>query len=719
MGSAKKPAATAGPSAKALREADLVMGTNNSSIVSKRSVEMLYYPKPHFFQYFVKKPLRRSPVINRGYWLRMYAMKESVRRFMKEPSDKPKFVLSLGCGFDPLPFMLLSAEGPLCRDTTFVDIDYEKLMLNKKTAIHGTPEITELLENVEFLPDESAVQVRSDRYKAIGCDLRNLKKLEDTLNAEVFPSSECSILCLAEVSLTYMDVKSAGAVVNWASKLSSDVQFCILEQFFPDGPNHPFASTMMKHFSKCGAPLHSIHEFPSLQEQEQRFKNADWAQVRARSLWDLWSDDDFLSPSTRISLDDIEPVDESEEFSLYASHYFLLHASTRQPDSNGESTPDQEVDSKYNASNDFKLLPHCPPGVGQRRFGVLIPDSEKSIGYHGGLGRQTRLATTDLYATSKETTSPLQTFPSRDISARMCHTATTLGNGNCLLVGGRTSPAAVLQDCWLRQDNKWSAVDSLATPRFRHSATKVTLKSGTEGVLIYGGKTKEGQPLDTWLLWSNNGNGWQTVETNAPKPSARFGACLGNLSSTSGVVFGGIGADRTVLEDFWTWNLSQKSDGTFFLDLKDITQEFRATSPLFKYINRFAATVNQTSWGLVIIGGIMPRQIIPHDKVIMLLDSTELLNILNGVKPWNDCLISSIGLGAEFHGPRPLLTGHASCATDPNQVLILGGGAVCFAFGTFWTEGTWLLKKRSDSTLENTWELMPESVQPIKDLKEH
>lgn len=117
--------------------------------------------------------------------------------------------------------MLLSAEGPLCRDTTFVDIDYEKLMLNKKTAIHGTPEITELLENVEFLPDESAVQVRSDRYKAIGCDLKNLKKLEDTLNAEVFPSSECSILCLAEVSLTYMDVKSAGAVVNWASKLSS------------------------------------------------------------------------------------------------------------------------------------------------------------------------------------------------------------------------------------------------------------------------------------------------------------------------------------------------------------------------------------------------------------------------------------------------------------------------------------------------------------------
>lgn len=73
--------------------------TNNSSIASKRSVEMIYYPQPHFFRYFVKKPQRRSPIINRGYWLRMHAMAETVRQFMeKAPVDKPKFVLNLGCG---------------------------------------------------------------------------------------------------------------------------------------------------------------------------------------------------------------------------------------------------------------------------------------------------------------------------------------------------------------------------------------------------------------------------------------------------------------------------------------------------------------------------------------------------------------------------------------------------------------------------------------------
>lgn len=72
--------------------------TNSSSIVSKRSVERLYFLKPQFFQYFVKKPIRRSPLINRGYWLRMHVIDNVVRGFLDEDTDKHKFVVNLGCG---------------------------------------------------------------------------------------------------------------------------------------------------------------------------------------------------------------------------------------------------------------------------------------------------------------------------------------------------------------------------------------------------------------------------------------------------------------------------------------------------------------------------------------------------------------------------------------------------------------------------------------------
>lgn len=74
--------------------------TNNSSIVSKRSVEKLYYPdEPHFFRYFVKKFQRRAPLINRGYHLRMHVIDVTVRDFVQRlDGGRQKVVINLGCG---------------------------------------------------------------------------------------------------------------------------------------------------------------------------------------------------------------------------------------------------------------------------------------------------------------------------------------------------------------------------------------------------------------------------------------------------------------------------------------------------------------------------------------------------------------------------------------------------------------------------------------------
>jgi len=75
------------------------MDTNNSSIVSKRSVEKLYYGvEREYHRYFVSKFKRRSPLINRGYWLRMKAVEDTVRRFLAEQTPKRKVVVNLGCG---------------------------------------------------------------------------------------------------------------------------------------------------------------------------------------------------------------------------------------------------------------------------------------------------------------------------------------------------------------------------------------------------------------------------------------------------------------------------------------------------------------------------------------------------------------------------------------------------------------------------------------------
>lgn len=498
----------------------------------------------------------------------------------------------------------------------------------------------------------------------------------------------------------------------WANPaFGEDVRFALLEQFVPDGPEHPFASTMLKHYKQLQTPLHSTNVYPTLAHHEQRFKIWGWSHAQARSLWDLWSDEDFLSSSLRKSLDTVEAFDEWEEFALSASHYFLLTASTIPPSPPPKREQGQALDPQLDATSRFMMLPQCAPGSGQRRYGALVPDSKISLGHHGGLGRRTRLASTSLYTKSNELAEPELSFPPEDIPPRMCHTVTALSNGDCLLVGGRASPTNVLQDCWLRKDNAWRQTHNIPIARYRHSAVKVTVGNNIECVLVHGGRIRNGECLDSWDLWSDKADGWQTIDVNGPKPRARFGACLGNLNSTSGVMFGGIGPDGTILEDFWAWELLQRKDGSISLDLTDQTENLKSVSPLFKYINRFGATINRTFWGLVITGGIIPRKTVPFDREIILLDSTKLLNRLTNTKPWSPDLLSSIGLGLGFKGPRPLLTGHVACVVEPDQLLILGGGAVCFPFGTCWTEGTWLLKQ-PDENVENAWTIVSEIMRP-------
>ncbi|PGH33629.1 tRNA wybutosine-synthesizing protein 4 [[Emmonsia] crescens] len=700
---------------KAEREATLVMETNSASVISKRSVERIYYPEPHFFRHFVKKPQRRSPMINRGYWLRMRAVESSVRMFLEEPSEHQKVIVNLGCGFDSLPFQFLSRDAALCQNAKFIDIDHHKLMVKKRDVVAKCAALKDLLSDVQLTPETGSVLVRSKEYVGIGCDLGDLPRLEAALN-DAIGSAEVSILCIAEVSITYMEVNLADALIRFVPKLSHDVNFCLLEQYFPDGPNHPFAAMMIKHFLKLQCPLHSIHKYPSLRQQEQRFRESGWANAKATSLWELWSDPTFVSDDQRLLLDSAEAFDEWEEFALFASHYFLLSATTRSTEA--ESNPPNEMGESRTESSSFALASLCPPKfTGQRRFGAILPTTAKTFGLHGGLGHHIRLSSTDEYATSKTDTAAGE-MPPLNVEPRMCHTITQFYGHDCLLVGGRAAPNKAMADCWLRCSGQWRRTDSLPTPLYRHCATAVNFGAGDTYVLIYGGRTSNGDISSTWLLW-NVSKGWQEVTVANQSLPARFGASILNIGGQSGVLFGGMTRYGAVLNDLWTWKLATSSDGQMHVTLNNLTENLCASNPLYEWLGRFGASITTTAKGSFIIGGITRHCCIPQDYEIMLLDQ----NALNGqdLSP-NTPVLTAVGLGLGLKGPRPLLVGHSSCKIGDDDVLIVGGGAACFSFGIYWNEGTWLLQS-AESDATNQWSLCEpptnrEEVSPPEEIPE-
>lgn len=192
--------------------------TNDNCTVSKRSVEMLYYTRPHFYRYFVKKPKKRTSLINRGYLLRMKAIEYQLKAFLSQTSGQ-KVVINLGCGFDALPFRALSEFSELCSKTVFVDVDYEALIREKVQIVKRNQELLSLLGNIDSTEQDSIVIQRAEKYLAVACDLTESRALQDLLVKEF--DSEVSLFIISEVSITYMPVETADALLAWMSCLKS------------------------------------------------------------------------------------------------------------------------------------------------------------------------------------------------------------------------------------------------------------------------------------------------------------------------------------------------------------------------------------------------------------------------------------------------------------------------------------------------------------------
>ena len=472
------------------------------------------------------------------------------------------------------------------------------------------------------------------------------------------------------------------------------MRFCLLEQYLPDGPEHPFAQKMIRHFKNLQTPLQSIHQYPELVDQERRFLGARWSSVTARSLWDLWSDELFVSPDRRLALDRVEPFDEWEEFALFASHYFLLLAA--RTSSSNETSPSflgQSQDSTFPTSPaEVPVTLTCAafPSSHKRRFGALAPLSRHSFGYHGGLGLQTRLNKINVYTLSGTGPSDSANVTAveekckqlESIEPRMCHTI-AYDHLSFLVAGGRASPDHAFQDCWLSSINHWQRIEDLPVPLYRHCATKVVLEDSrspeSDAFLIYGGKTRAGDVSDQWLLWRKS-FGWVKLPIMGDHLSPRFGAAIQETGIRKGIMLGGMTNNGKILSEAYEWTIFGDP-----LALTIFVSRMRFAQPSVEcLIGRMGATLTNSMLGVWLVGGIAEKLIPQSMEIIMLVQEST-----------NDCQKSIWNWApVSFRTTeRPLLIGHSTFASS-DSVAVLGGGAVCFSFGTFWNENILSISQR-------------------------
>ena len=134
---------------------------------------------------------------------------------------------------DVLPWQCQARSPELCKNVTFIDVDYPNLIRKKLKIILATPQLRKLLGENHTVDENSPIILQSNTYYQVGCDLQDLDNLRSYLD-EIVDLDHSQILFLAEVSITYMDTRAADDLIRWARSIGEGTPVaCGMHYFHP------------------------------------------------------------------------------------------------------------------------------------------------------------------------------------------------------------------------------------------------------------------------------------------------------------------------------------------------------------------------------------------------------------------------------------------------------------------------------------------------------
>lgn len=297
-----------------------VQATNDEASTSKLSCVKKGYMQDEYVQYFVRRPTRRSPIINRGYYARWASIRKLLLQFLEMGQSSSdghckKQILSLGAGFDTLYFQLQDEEKA---PHLFVELDFKEVTSKKAIIIDAYEPLRRKLGTTNTISREQGL-ILSDHYKLLPADLRDLNSLNMILEqAKMDPS--LPTLILAECVLIYLDPTVSRAVVEWAGQKFSTLIFIVYEQIHPDDG---FGRQMLKNLERRGCPLLGLHDTPTLEAKKKRFLDLGWERSEALDMDVIYNHHIDLKDRKRIER--LELFDEFEEWHILQEHYCISY----------------------------------------------------------------------------------------------------------------------------------------------------------------------------------------------------------------------------------------------------------------------------------------------------------------------------------------------------------------------------------------------------------
>eukprot|EP01025_Chloroclados_australasicus_P055735 TRINITY_DN6821_c0_g2_i3.p1 TRINITY_DN6821_c0_g2~~TRINITY_DN6821_c0_g2_i3.p1 ORF type:complete len:351 (-),score=45.71 TRINITY_DN6821_c0_g2_i3:426-1478(-) len=299
---------------------EAVQATNDDAQQSKASCVRLGYFQDDFVHFFVKQPVQKAPLLNRGYYTRHKCMASLLDGFLSACSSQqppqPCQVVVLGAGFDTTFFQSKS------RGTTFVkyvELDFQETTLRKTMIISKEPALKSVLElNNPTEIDGRRGTISSPQYCLQHCDLRDIEQVNTALN-DAGVDRTLPTYFLSECVLVYMLPRESNALLNWLASNFPTAAIVIYEQIKPDTQ---FGQQMVKNLEARGAPLFGVKETPTLEAHEARLLKQGWQRAFSADLNRIYML--HTEPVDRVRIETLEVFDEFEEWHLIMGHYCVV-----------------------------------------------------------------------------------------------------------------------------------------------------------------------------------------------------------------------------------------------------------------------------------------------------------------------------------------------------------------------------------------------------------
>ena len=305
-----------------------VQETASDALLQKiASIEKGYF-KDDYQHLFIGKtvqPQKYLPIINKGTWSRVRAIRNQIDYIIEKNSienNNITQIINLGCGMDSLYFVLKDKyKENLDNKINLLDLDYSEITKQKIKFIQHSEKLQSFLKSEETkqIYSNDKKKLNTKEYSILNCDIVNKVEVETAIKQSNMTNDDLTII-IAECLLCYLNSDDIRILTEC---LSSYFQNAVLIYYDLINPNDEFGKVMIRNLKVFrNIILPSFEDCPSLKSHIQR--SNDYGFKTRNICIDMLTYFNTIIPIKEQSqMNNLELLDELEEWNLLQHHYCI------------------------------------------------------------------------------------------------------------------------------------------------------------------------------------------------------------------------------------------------------------------------------------------------------------------------------------------------------------------------------------------------------------